>query len=87
MRQLFRFNAPAETDVAEFLRGFSSAYQVEDGGDFFVLRPHSGPEFVFDCGVVPGGLLTSRSGEYFHFLGVFLEALTGQFGKVEVEDA
>jgi hypothetical protein len=84
---LFRFDAPAETAVAGFLRSFASAYQVEDRGDFFVFRPISGPEFVFDCEVVPDGLLTNRSGEYYHFLGEFLEALTGHFGKVEVEDA
>jgi hypothetical protein len=87
LRQLFRFNVPSEVNVAEFLRGFASEYRVEDRGDFFVLRPRSGPEFEFDCAVVPEGLLTNRSGEYFHFLGVFLEALTGHFGKVEVEDA
>lgn len=87
MKQTFRFSVSSRMSVAEFLRGFSTEYQLEDRRDFFVFRPRSGPEFVFDCAVVSGGLLTNRSGEYFHFLGVFLEALTGQFGKVEVEDA
>jgi len=45
------------------------------------------PRFEFDCELVPGGLRSDRGGEYFSFLGFFLEQLTGQFGRVEVEDA
>ena len=87
LRQVFRFHADVPSEVAAFLRGFSSQVQVEDRGEFFAFRPRAGPDFLFDCALIPGGLLCERSGEYFHFLGLFLEALTGQFGKVEVEDA
>ena len=87
LRQMFRFEASTPSEVAEFLRGFSSQVDVEDRGEFFVFHPRSGPDFAFDCALVPGGILSERSGEYFYFLGVFLEALTGHFGKVEVEDA
>jgi hypothetical protein len=85
LRQTFRFEA-SESEVREFLRGLSSVVDVDDRGDFFVFRPREAPEFVFDCELIPGGLKSDRAGEYFNFLGFFVEQLTGQFGKVEVED-
>lgn len=86
LHQTFKFSATA-AETTEFLRGLNYAARVDDRGDFFVFSALSGPEFEFDCGFVPGGLLSNRSGDYFHFLGTFVEALTGRFGKVEVEDA
>ncbi|MEI2676905.1 MAG: hypothetical protein V9G29_03060 [Burkholderiaceae bacterium] len=46
----------------------------------------SEPAFSFDCEVTAEGLLSERAGEYFAFLGVFVEALTGKFGAVQVQD-
>lgn len=61
--------------------------KVEDRGEFFVFTPMGGESFTFDCEILPGGLLSDRGGSYFSFLGMFIEALTGQFGPVEIEDA
>jgi len=44
------------------------------------------PPFQFHCVIVLGGINVNRAGEYFEFLGMFVEALTGEFGKVIVED-
>jgi hypothetical protein len=86
LRQTFRFEANA-SEVREFLRGLSAVVDVDDRGDFFVFRSRGAPEFVFDCELVPGGLKSDRAGDYFSFLGLFVEQLTGRFGKVEIEDA
>ena len=86
LRQTFRFDASA-SEVREFLRGLSAAVDVDDRGDFFVLRSRVTPEFVFACELIRGGLKSERTGVYFSFLGFFVEQLTGHFGKVEVEDA
>ena len=87
LRQSFRFRFNAPDEVTTFLRSFAAEYRVDDRGDFFVIEPKDGAAFLFDCQLVQDGLLCDRSGEYFHFLGIFLEQLTGRFGKVEVEDA
>ena len=88
MHQAFRFKFDSADDVRAFVRSLASnALLLEDRGDFFVFsnRPNK-PSFTFDCEIVADGLVTGRHGEYFPFLGVFVEALTGQFGAVTVED-
>jgi len=85
LRQTFRFEASSD-EIRAFLRGLSAVVEVEDRGDFFVFRPREGPKFEFECELVSGGLKNDRAGEYFSFLGFFLEQLTGQFGRVEVDD-
>ena len=87
LRQQFGFKYSAASEVQEFLRTFSHTVIVEDRDDFFVFTQKDGPRFSLDCGIVPTGLLSERSGEYFEFLGQFVEGLTGRFGPVEMEDA
>jgi hypothetical protein len=72
--------------VQSFLRSLSGIAKVDDRGEFFVFSEHNGQPFLFDCELHPFGLRTNRGGEYFQFLGHFVEALTGHFGPVEVED-
>ncbi len=86
LHQDFRFKYKSATQVQDFLSTFSDVANVEDRGEFFVFTRLSGPAFSFDCEVLPFGLRTNRSGEYFLFLGQFVETLTGEFGAVEVED-
>jgi hypothetical protein len=86
LRQTFRFHYASSAEVGAFLRGFASEFEVDDRGEFFVFRPRTGPPFTFDCELVAEGLRSDRAGNYFEFLGMFVEALTGQFGKVEIED-
>ena len=88
MHQVFRFKFDSTQSVRAFLLGLASnAVLLEDRGDFLAFgnRPNES-SFTFDCEIVPDGLVTGRHGEYFSCLGVFIEALTGQFGAVTVED-
>jgi hypothetical protein len=87
LHQDFRFKYESPAQVQGFLRNLSSIARVEDKGEFFVFSAQRGPAFSFDCEILPFGFRTNRAGEYFVFLGQFIEALTGQFGSVEVEDS
>jgi len=87
MYQDFRFRYDSPVKVRDFLRSLSGVASVEDRGEFFIFTQQDGPAFSFDCAIEPFGLRTNRSGEYFLFLGQFVEALTGTFGAVEVEDS
>ena len=87
LRQHFRFQYAEASDVRTFLRGLSEFVYVEDKEDFFVFTPLRGEAFTFDCELLPNGLSSERSGNYFNFLGMFIEALTGRFGPVQMEDA
>ena len=87
LRQAFRFTFSAEEDVRAFLRSLSHSAKVDDKTDFFVFSQLPGqPSFTFDCELVPEGLHSERGGNYREFLGLFIEAISGQFGRVEVED-
>ncbi|HNA82353.1 MAG TPA: hypothetical protein PLQ64_07775, partial [Thiobacillaceae bacterium] len=87
LRQSFRFSYDNEEDIRSFLRSLSHSATVDDRIDFFVFSQLPGqPSFTFDCALAPEGLHSERGGEYFSFLGFFIEAVTGQFGCVEVED-
>jgi hypothetical protein len=60
---------------------------MEERGRFFVFSQIAGEApFTFDCELASEGIYSERAGEYFKFLGVFVEALTGRFGRVEMED-
>ena len=87
LRQSFRFKHASADEVRAFLRDLAEIAALDDRGEFFVFsqRPGEAP-FTFDCELVPDGLVSERAGEYFAFLGLFVEALTGKFGRVEVED-
>ncbi|MBI3771742.1 MAG: hypothetical protein HY272_03475 [Gammaproteobacteria bacterium] len=87
LHQSFRFKHQSADEVRAFLRELSTVAVLEDRGDFFVFShlPDQ-PPFTFDCELVAEGVRSERAGEYFAFLGLFVEALTGKFGRVEVED-
>lgn len=87
IRQRFSFQRTSEAEVCEFLRGLALCATVQERPGFFVFTEQGGePAFSFDCEITSEGLLSERAGEYFAFLGIFVEALTGRFGAVEVED-
>ncbi|MBP7780189.1 MAG: hypothetical protein KA045_01470 [Burkholderiaceae bacterium] len=88
LRQQFRFFAQCETTVEEFLRGLGEVATLDEERERFLFTEASGQlPFEFHCVIVQGGIDVDRSGEYFEFLGVFVEALTGEFGRVTMEDA
>lgn len=87
LHQEFRFKHASPEKVRVVLRGLPDAAAIEDRGDFFVFSQlPGGAPFTFDCELIESGIRSERAGEYFPFLGLFLEALTGTFGAVEVED-
>jgi hypothetical protein len=87
LRQTFRFRKGTSEDIRVFLRSFSHTVDVEDRHDFFVFNSRGEVKpFSMDFELVPAGLKSDRAGEYFWFLGFFVESLTGQFGAVEIED-
>jgi hypothetical protein len=87
LRQTFRFKHASPEDIRVFLRGLSEVAALDDRGEFFVFSQRPGEAaFSFDCELVAEGIHSERAGEYFRFLGVFVEALTGNFGRVEVDD-
>jgi hypothetical protein len=88
LRQAFRFRHGSPDEVRSFLRSLASSASIEEKAQgFFVFSERPGkPLFTFDCELTSEGLQSERAGEYFAFLGVFVEALTGRFGAVEVED-
>jgi hypothetical protein len=87
LRQRFSFQRASEAEVCEFLRGLASNATLQERPGFFVFTEQGNePAFSFDCEVSAEALVSERAGEYFAFLGVFIEALTGRFGAVEVKD-
>ena len=75
-------------DVAELdgvLRGLASFATLEEGTAFYFYSELPGqPAFKFECELVTGGLITSRNGDYYWFLGHFVDALTSRFGALEI---
>ena len=86
LRQHFRFASTSQEAVLQILREFSEVAKVDERDGFVVFSQHDGAEFSFDCELVEDGIVSERAGEYFAFLGMFLESLTGAFGPVTVED-
>jgi hypothetical protein len=86
LRQHFRFSSTSQEAVLEVLRGFSEVAKLDERGGFVVFSQRDGAEFSFDCELVEDGIVSERAGGYFTFLGMLLEALTGTFGPVTVED-
>ena len=87
LSQDFRFKYESSSQVQDFLRAqFDNVANIDDRGELFVCTSKAGPSFTFDCVIMPFGLRTDRAGSYFTFLGQFMEALTGKFVTIEVED-
>ena len=87
LRQSFRFEFQSRDEVRTFLRSLSDIAAITESHDFFVFSQlPTQPEFTFDCELVPDGIDSDRAGNYFPFLGVFIETITGRFGQVRIED-
>lgn len=86
LSQAFRFQYENPKDVETFLEGLADSFSVEKRNGLYVIAPKEGKPFDFDASVEDYGLKTHRAGEYFEFLGIFVERITGQFGPVEIDD-
>ena len=57
----------------------------QSGSGFWFFRELEGEaSFKLDCDLIDGGLMTSREGEYYSFLGHLIEHLTLNFGAIEI---
>ena len=85
MWQFFLFDCDSHEDLDNLLRGLASIATFREGTAFYFYSQLPGqPEFRFDCELVQGGLITSRTGDYFSFFGHFVDALTKRFGALEI---
>lgn len=86
LAQSFKFKHNNKSEIEAFLAEFCSSFKCDCDGRLWVIREHNARTMTFGLAVEEYGLYTHRSGEYFEVLGLLLEKLTGQFGKVEVDD-
>ncbi|MBW8311655.1 MAG: hypothetical protein K0M64_06415 [Rhizobium sp.] len=88
MQQDFRFSYNDPSRLRAFLESLGSdATMDRRTDDFYLFTALPGePGFSFDVAIVPQGFTSVRGGAYFHFLGLFVEALTGAFGPVTISD-
>lgn len=74
--------------VEGFLRGLGRGCSLDEERESFLFSGLSNAQsFEFHCIIVQGGIDVHRAGQYFEFLGMFVEGLTGEFGPVLMEDA
>ncbi len=87
LKQKFIFEYKDSKEVVSFIETFSEKYQIQNKhNDFFIIQNSNNSNFTFDFNIEPYGLSSERTGEYYQFLGLFIELLTGKFGTVEIED-
>ena len=92
LRQNFFFTYESVREVEEFIHSFNDNFHINKSSTgLYIFSPkgvNSSDEDYFSFEVAPEtfGLYSDRSGSYFEFLGIFIEALTGKFGKVEIDD-
>lgn len=87
LAQKFCFTYKSIAEVDDFINKFSSEFNVsKQENGLYEISQRDGIAFSFELTPEDYGLYTHRSGEYFYFLGLFLERLTGLFGTIEVED-
>lgn len=85
MWQIILFDCDNHEDLDSLLRGLASFATFQEGTAFYFYSQLPGdPEFQFDCELISGGLITERKGDYFTFLGRFIDALTSRFGTLEI---
>ncbi|RYG12919.1 MAG: hypothetical protein EON92_06980, partial [Burkholderiales bacterium] len=84
MWQVILFGSENENEVDQTLRSLSGVANCHAESAFYFFSQREGePEFKFDCEIITGGLITDREGEYFAFLGHFVDTLTRRFGVLE----
>jgi hypothetical protein len=85
LSQTISFKYDNKKSLESFIKGFSVAYLINTDKGFFIISDDV-QSFSFEVHIKPFGLYTHRSGEYFKFLGVLVESLSGEYGLLEIED-
>jgi hypothetical protein len=86
LNQNFKFQFDTAKELEDFLKSFSSDFEVKIFDEYYLITPKEKSSFTFHISIEPFGFRSDRAGEYFRFFGIFLEELTGKFGKVEIDD-
>jgi len=61
-------------------------YTLSKNGQLWIISPKNGNGFKVEIGIENYGLYVQRSGSYNEEIGYLVESLTGQYGKIEIED-
>ena len=87
LAQGFKFEYSERLKVDTFLKKFVSnfVHHQEDSG-LWVISTYNEKNMEFELTFEKYGVYCHRSGDYFEVLGLFIEALTGEFGVVEIND-
>ena len=86
LKQSIKFDYVNSDEITEFIQSFSNKYSVTRNKDLFVISSNNDVKFTVDISIESYGFNTDRSGNYFEFLGRFIEMLTGKYGCIEIDD-
>ena len=86
LKQDFKFQFNSTQELKDFIMAFSANYLVEEFEEYYVISPKENSSFTFHVSIESHGFTSDRAGEYFKFLGIFIEELTGTFGEILIED-
>ena len=87
LAQRIKTKDSVSTDEAEvFLDSICKDLSFTKQKFTWVIHSFNKRKMSFEIQIVQEGFYIHRSGEYFEFLGFFIEHLTGEFGTVTIED-
>ena len=86
LKQDFKFQFNSTQELKDFIMAFSANYLVEEFEEYYQIALKKDSDFTFYVSIESFGFSSDRAGEYFKFLGIFIEELTGTFGEITIED-
>ncbi|WP_115720223.1 hypothetical protein [Gallaecimonas mangrovi] len=87
LAQNIRLEDKVSCDQASlFLDNLCTGLQFKKSDNKWIVHSMHGEQMSFEIVVIDEGFYTHRSGDYFLFLGFFIEQLTGEFGCISIED-
>lgn len=86
LSQDFKFKYNSVNEVKAFIQSLSDNFTVQKLEDHYRISSKDKTDFSIHLSIEPFGIRCDRSGEYFKFVGILIEELTGNFGKITIED-
>ena len=83
LSQKIEFKYPSKNKLADFIEILCSNYSLLKEGNLLKISSRGSDHFTFEMAIEDYGLYTHRSGQYFEFLGILIEELSGKFGKLD----
>ncbi len=84
--QTIKFKYSEKAKAIELIKSFSSLYEVNKSDLLWTIYSEAFEPFKIEIGIEDYGFYTHRSGNYFKCFGELIEAISGQFGKIMIED-